>query len=50
MAGPRSRAAVAAGVAACGLGVAAWFGRCPALRRAAAGLMALAGPLLFRLG
>lgn len=54
MAGPRCRAAVAAGAAACGLVVAAWLGRCPAVRRiarrASAALMALAGPLLFRLG
>lgn len=54
MAGPRCRAAVAAGAAACGLVVAAWLGRCPAVRRiarrASAALMAHAGPLLFRLG
>ncbi|XP_042683294.1 probable hydrolase PNKD isoform X1 [Centrocercus urophasianus] len=54
MAGPRCRAAVAAGAASCGLVVAAWLGRCPAVRRvarrASAALMALAGPLLFRLG
>ncbi|XP_015724555.1 probable hydrolase PNKD isoform X1 [Coturnix japonica] len=54
MAGARCRAVLAVGVVTCGLGVAAWLGRCPALRRiarrAAAVIMALAGPLVFRLG
>ncbi|XP_062435437.1 probable hydrolase PNKD isoform X2 [Rhea pennata] len=55
MAGPGYRAALRAVAAAgaCGLGAASLL-RCPALRRlarrAAAALMALAGPLLFRVG
>ncbi|XP_068543293.1 probable hydrolase PNKD isoform X1 [Anas acuta] len=57
MAGARCRGAAegtgtgtgtAVGVGVCGLGAAAWLS--PALRRFAAVLMALAGPLLFRLG